>query len=43
MCLRDVTLLTFDNIDDYVDKIRNLEQSRPPNPEDDMLARFLGA
>jgi hypothetical protein len=42
MTLRDVILLTFDNIGEHYDKIRNLEESRPPRPEDDMLPKFLG-
>jgi hypothetical protein len=42
MSLRDVKLLTFDNIGEYYDKIRNLDDIRPDNPEDDLVAKFLG-
>jgi hypothetical protein len=42
MSLRDVTLLTADNIGEYYDKIRNLEQSKPLDPKDDHVLKFLG-
>jgi hypothetical protein len=42
MSLREVILLTVDNIGEYYHKIRNLEQSRPANPKDDLLPKILG-
>jgi hypothetical protein len=41
MTLQDLTLVTFDNIMDHYEKIVNLEQCRPPNPEDDIFRKFL--
>ena len=38
--LRQVTLLTWDNVHEWLPKIKNLEESRPKDPNDDQL-RFL--
>jgi hypothetical protein len=38
MFLRDLVMVTFDNIEELIGRIENLEQSRPAHPEDDHLA-----
>lgn len=37
---RQLEYLTCENINIYLDKIVNLEESRPPNPEDDLLRNY---
>jgi hypothetical protein len=41
MSLQDLILLTFDNIGEFYQKIVNLDESRPKNPEEDLLETFL--
>jgi hypothetical protein len=42
MTLRDVTLVTYDNVLELWQKIRNLDDCRPTNPDLDLLPIILG-
>jgi hypothetical protein len=41
MSLHELTFLTIDNIFEFYDKIVNLNESRPENPANDLLAKFI--
>jgi hypothetical protein len=40
--MRQLTFVTYDNVQELAPKIVNLNESRPKNPADDRLADFLG-